>query len=632
MLTEENKINDKNILIDLLKKILNDSLNKLEKRNEEQNNDLKFIQKNYSEFTKNLDFLVNEVEENEKNLNNNNDNNNNKENNDKNFKSLEKKIKIPQNSNTPKVPLDKRKEFKRSATTSGKLKSDEKNKKSENKNDSKDGKELKNNKSDISKNIINNKRKTITNFNLNEKTLKNISNNGHNSKEKNKIKDNKDNKKNNSKEKPLTSRNEDPKGKKMSRSKTEKNINEGPGKNKSKISSKFGKTNEKDKKDIKKETKKIEKKDKKKEDKKEEKKEEKKEDEKKEEEKKEEEKKEEEKKEEEKKEKETKEENNKEEEEKKIELDIKNVEIIQPNQEESKKEEEKKEEEKEEKKEESKKEEPKKEEKKEEKKEIPPFSSSTFIIPEYNKEKYFDIIMSYLTVPEQLTFYSSSKNLKNKLIPIIISYQSILHKELEIDNPLRIEDRINDFKQKHSEEEINKSITEFSLSKGTIKAIELLNNELYDKIFKKSTLEDNLKEILIIYRILFYLLSENEIAEIKDENLFWNKMREYLLNKSEGKIGTFISNSVKNFNFNNKTIYLINKLVKDIKNKIIPSYYTKICGTTGLVVFLIKDALEYCGIIYSDKKTQPSIIYKNLEYEKEQVYKIHNYIEFLNKL
>jgi hypothetical protein len=240
--------------------------------------------------------------------------------------------------------------------------------------------------------------------------------------------------------------------------------------------------------------------------------------------------------------------------------------------------------------------------------------------------------MSYLTVPEQLTFYSSSKKLKNKLIPIIISYQSILHKELEIDNPLRIEDRINDFKQKHSEEEINKSITEFSLSKGTIKAIELLNNELYDKIFKKSILEDNLKEILIIYRILFYLLSENEIAEIKDENLFWNKMREYLLNKSEGKIGTFISNSVKNFNFNNKTIYLINKLVKDIKNKIIPSYYTKICGTTGLVVFLIKDALEYCGIIYSDKKTQPSIIYKNLEYEKEQVYKIHNYIEFLNKL
>ena len=639
MLTEENKINDKNILIDLLKKMLNDSLNKLEKRNEEQNNDLKFIQKNYSEFTKNLDFLVNEVLENEKNLNNNNDNNNNKENNDKNFKSLEKKIKIPQNSNTPKVPLDKRKEFKRSATTSGKLKSDEKNKKSENKNDSKDGKELKNNKSDISKNIINNKRKTITNFNLNEKTLKNISNNDHNSKEKNKIKDNKDNKKNNSKEKPLTSRNEDPKGKKMSRSKTEKNINEGPGKNKSKISSKFGKTNEKDKKDIKKETKKIEKKDKKKEDKKEEKKEEeikneekkeeeKKEEEKKDDEKKEEEKKEEEKKENEKKENETKEENNKEEEEKKIELDIKKVEIIQSNQEESKKEEEKKEEEKEEKKEE-----PKKEEKKEEpKKEIPPFSSSTFIIPDYNKEKYFDIIMSYLTVPEQLTFYSSSKNLKNKLIPIIISYQSILHKELEIDNPLRIEDRINDFKQKHSEEEINKSITEFSLSKGTIKAIELLNNELYDKIFKKSILEDNLKEILIIYRILFYLLSENEIAEIKDENLFWNKMREYLLNKSEGKIGTFISNSVKNFNFNNKTIYLINKLVKDIKNKIIPSYYTKICGTTGLVVFLIKDALEYCGIIYSDKKTQPSIIYKNLEYEKEQVYKIHNYIEFLNKL
>ena len=141
MLTEENKINDKNILINLLKKLFDDSLNRLEKRNEEQNNDLKFIQKNYGEFTKNLDLLVNEVEENEKNLNINNNNNNddNKENN----KSLEKKIKIPQNSNTPRGPSEKKKQFKRSATTSGKLKSDEKNKKekSENKIDSKEGKD-----------------------------------------------------------------------------------------------------------------------------------------------------------------------------------------------------------------------------------------------------------------------------------------------------------------------------------------------------------------------------------------------------------------------------------------------------------------------------------------------------------
>ena len=619
MLTEENKINDKNILINLLKKLFDDSLNRLEKRNEEQNNDLKFIQKNYGEFTKNLDLLVNEVEENEKilNINNNNNNDDNKENN----KSLEKKIKIPQNSNTPRGPSEKKKQFKRSATTSGKLKSDEKNKKekSENKIDSKEGKDSKSNKNEVSKNNANNKRKTITNFNLNEKSLKNIVNNIHNSKEKNKIKDNK-----NTKEKPLTSRNANPAAKKMSRSKTEKNINEAPGKNQSKISSKFAKSNEKEKekKDIKKENKKVEKKDKKKEEKKEEEKkdeikvEEKKEEEKKEE-KKENEKKEEETKEEETKE-ETKEENKNEEDKKKIELDIKNVEITKSKEEDSKKEEETK-----------KKEEEKKEE---QKKELPPFSSSTFILPEYNKEKYFDIIMSFLTVPEQMKFYSSSKSLKNKLIPIIISYQSALHKELEIDNPLRIEDRINDFKQKHSEEEINKAITEFTLSKGAIKAIELLNNELYDKIFKKPVLDDNLKEILIIYRILFYLLSENEIAEIKDENLFWNTMREYLLNKSEGKIGTYISNNVKNFNFNNKTIYLINNLVKDIKNKIIPSYYSKICGTTGLVVFLIKDALEYCGVIYSDKKTQPSIIYKNLEYEKNQVYKIHNYIEFLNKL
>jgi len=195
-----------------------------------------------------------------------------------------------------------------------------------------------------------------------------------------------------------------------------------------------------------------------------------------------------------------------------------------------------------------------------------------------------------------------------------------------------MEDRINDFKEKHTEEEINKPITEFSLSKGAIKAIELLNNELYDKLFKKPVLDDNLKEILIIYRILFYLLGEKEIAEIKDENLFWTKMTEYLVNNSDGKIGTYISNNVKNFHFDYKTINLINKLVKDVKNKILPSYFSKICGTTGLVVFLIKDALEYCGIILSDKKTQPSIIYQHLQFEKKNVNRVNNYIEFLNKI
>ena len=48
---------------------------------------------------------------------------------------------------------------------------------------------------------------------------------------------------------------------------------------------------------------------------------------------------------------------------------------------------------------------------------------------------------------------------------------------------------------------------------------------------------------------------------------------------------------------------------------------------TGFVVFLIKDTLEYCGIILSLKKNIPSLCLEYLEYIKEMHSKLKNYIE-----
>lgn len=47
--------------------------------------------------------------------------------------------------------------------------------------------------------------------------------------------------------------------------------------------------------------------------------------------------------------------------------------------------------------------------------------------------------------------------------------------------------------------------------------------------------------------------------------------------------------------------------------KITPAYFSKICGTTGLFVFFIKDILDYFGIS-NDKKTKPKAYwtYKDL--------------------
>ena len=62
----------------------------------------------------------------------------------------------------------------------------------------------------------------------------------------------------------------------------------------------------------------------------------------------------------------------------------------------------------------------------------------------------------------------------------------------------------------------------------------------------------------------------------------------------------------------------------------IPNYFSKICGTTGLLVFGIKDALEYCGVIKNDKKTQPSRILDNLLYYKNSIDTIASFIDYLS--
>lgn len=48
--------------------------------------------------------------------------------------------------------------------------------------------------------------------------------------------------------------------------------------------------------------------------------------------------------------------------------------------------------------------------------------------------------------------------------------------------------------------------------------------------------------------------------------------------------------------------------------KLNPPYYSKICTTTSLFCFLIKDVLEYSGLIYIEKKSQLNLVYKSYQY------------------
>ena len=49
-----------------------------------------------------------------------------------------------------------------------------------------------------------------------------------------------------------------------------------------------------------------------------------------------------------------------------------------------------------------------------------------------------------------------------------------------------------------------------------------------------------------------------------------------------------------------------------------------------MLVFIVKDALEYCGVIQNDKKTQPSRILDNLLYYKNSIDTLALFIDYLS--
>ena len=172
-----------------------------------------------------------------------------------------------------------------------------------------------------------------------------------------------------------------------------------------------------------------------------------------------------------------------------------------------------------------------------------------------------------------------------------------------------------DFVSSVSNDEIIPKYTKdnIQLSKGAIKAIRLLNESILNKLF---TEDENLSDdnILLIYHIYFQLIN-HPLSKVKlDKMNFWKKCCYYFTHEENGKIGDLLEKNYKeNLDLSTENLYRIIHIIKGNLSKISPSYYSRICGTTGLFVFFIKDILDYFGIS-NDKKTKPKAYwtYKDL--------------------
>ena len=207
-------------------------------------------------------------------------------------------------------------------------------------------------------------------------------------------------------------------------------------------------------------------------------------------------------------------------------------------------------------------------------------------------DKLYSKISDYLSLNDLIQFRNISKYFY-KLFNIYMINKLHNNKELFIK-------KMNNFDKNNIPPKL--TFKDFVLSKGCIKAIKLLNQPTLNHIFNEESAPND--DRLVIYRIFFQLINhpyKNIPKNNKEE--FWTKCQNYFSNEINGKTGELLQKIIdeKMINLEGDNLYKIYKLTENNLNKIYPNYYSKICGTTGLFVFFIKDILDFVGISNDEK-------------------------------
>ena len=114
------------------------------------------------------------------------------------------------------------------------------------------------------------------------------------------------------------------------------------------------------------------------------------------------------------------------------------------------------------------------------------------------------------------------------------------------------------------------------------------------KFFDINKYESFTDDIYLVYKIIFQLTNNDEIKNAENKKDFHEKMVKYIQdNVKDDKIGDLFKEIVNNFVFSKDNIIQIKNIIKGNEDKLKPKYYSKICATTGFVIFFSK---RYFGL------------------------------------
>ena len=172
----------------------------------------------------------------------------------------------------------------------------------------------------------------------------------------------------------------------------------------------------------------------------------------------------------------------------------------------------------------------------------------------------------------------------------------------------------------------------FEFNANSSRAISLLNTVSMNNFIKIKTEYLNNKEIIIIFDILFIAQGKLEIIAMDNNEKKWeyifNYFKDYISNQS---MGSFIEKNLNKKIFDNNIINSLYKYANKYLNIISPNHFQKINKDIAILIFILKDLLEHLGMMTDQVNPEKEIFLINsrLQSNKETLEKLN---EMNNKI
>ena len=211
-------------------------------------------------------------------------------------------------------------------------------------------------------------------------------------------------------------------------------------------------------------------------------------------------------------------------------------------------------------------------------------------------ENILDYLTKYLTFEELLKI-----NLVNKECFKMIMHYLISKKEDLIDDTkelLSLLKKNNTELIDPNEKNNNFSLIPFEFNKHSSRAIQLLREMPFDNIFLNNKIQINNKYIILVFDLFFIALGFKKkiISFNNDVKSKWNFYKNFF-EKNKTNIGYTIENKIKGKIFDKDIINSLYEYSHNYINIITPSYFQNINNDIALFVFIVKNILEHVGII-----------------------------------